>query len=443
MDPAPLTAGRYVVRGLSRRPLRSGLTATGVAVAVAFFVVFASMSAGLHQHVEDELERARPAHVHLEPRTSTPFSTGDLGVATAVVSAFMERTGGGSAGADWTVEGQMSLPLSLPSAGPPITLWGIAPRASGGGPAPAPDERSATLEWGRHLNASDDSAAGLACVLGASAAAQLFPGTSEGSVVQLGSDNTVDPWRLPSAEAYPLEAGGTYVTAVRGPLAVTVVGLLASGQGDALDAAVVVALQPLLRALGQHDPTSGVSYFPRIVVSVADGARTDLDALGADLAHAMPRATGWDDGWDRSTYERTYGQAQRALDTWLAVVSSVMALMVVAGVSDTMLVAVADRRTELATLRAVGTSRSRLVRLVLMEVLLLGAVGVVAGMAAGAAIVWAMGLGGAGPLVATPRLTALVAGAAVALGLGTAVLAGLYPARRAGRERPTEALRYE
>jgi hypothetical protein len=400
------------------------------------------MSAGLHRHVEGELERARPAHLHLEPRTATPFSTGDLGLATAVVASFMDRTGGGAAGKDWAVEGQISLPLSLPSGGPSLTLWGVMPRGPGEGPAPALDPRPAPLAWGRHLNASDDSAAGIACVLGATAAARLYPDALEGSAVQLGPDATVDPWRLPSAEAYPLESTGTYVAAVRGPLTATVVGRLAPGQGEALDTAVVVALHPLLRALGQYDAGSGASYFPSMVVSIADGGGTDLDALEADLALALPRATGWDDGWDRSAYERTYGQTQRALDTWLVVVTSVMALMVVAGVSDTMLVAVADRRAELATLRAVGTSRPRLVRLVLLEVLLLGAIGVSVGAAAGAVAVWAVGLGGTG-LVATPRLTATVLGAAVALGLGTAVAAGLYPARRAARERPTEALRYE
>jgi hypothetical protein len=406
-------------------------------------VVFASMSAGLHQRVEDELAAARPAHVHLEPRSSTPFSSGDLGVATAVVAAFMERTGGGAAGTDWAVEGQMTLALSLPSGGPPVTLWGVVPRTSVGGPASTLDERSAALAWGRHLDASDDAAGGIVCVLGAAAASRLYPDASEGAVVQLGPDATVDPWRLPPAGAYPLEAGATYVAAVRGPLLATVAGQLVPGQGDALDAAVVVALHPLLRALGQYDPGSGTSYYPRIIVSIVDGGRTDLDALEEDLARALPRTTGWDDGWDRSTYERTYGQAQRALDTWLAVVSSVMALMVVAGVSDTMLVAVADRRAELATLRAVGTSRPRLVRLVLLEVLMLGAIGVAVGLVAGAAIVWALALWGTGALVAAPRLTAVVVGAAIALGLGTAVVAGLYPARRAGRERPTEALRYE
>ena len=50
---------------------------------------------------------------------------------------------------------------------------------------------------------------------------------------------------------------------------------------------------------------------------------------------------GYPSGQDRAAFERTYGDVTRTLDSWLVIITAVMALMLAAGVSDTMLVAVA------------------------------------------------------------------------------------------------------
>ena len=447
--PAPLTVRRYVARGVSRRPLRSGLASAGVAVAVAFFVLFGSLSAGLHDHVAGELARARPAHIYLSRLSPTPYGGTALEAIREIVARAMEGAGRGEEGRDWNVTPRVMLTLSAPPEGAPLRLWGVAP---GGLAGPPPGGAGARLDLGRHLTAADDAGNGtvLPCVMGATALARLFPGNDgrAGIDILLGPDESVDPWWFPSASDYDVSVGGSYVEVPRGPFPVEVVGTLAPGQGDGLDSSVLVPVHPLLRALDQYDAAFDLFYYPEVVVTIADGGRVDVASIEEAIGAAVPLTGGTDDGWDRAAFERTYGDVTRTLDSWLVIITAVMALMLAAGVSDTMLVAVADRRSEIATLRAVGTSRRRVAGLVLAEVLLLSAIGLLAGLLAGGALAAAFGhlhasTGGAGVFFAPVRLSPWVVAAAVALGVGVAALAGLYPARRAARQSPTEALRYE
>ena len=447
--PVPLTARRYVARGISRRPLRSGLTAAGVAVAVAFFVLFGSLSAGLHEQVAGELARARPAHIYLSRESPTPYSGMAMELIREVVAQAMEDEGRGEEGRDWNVSPRVTLTLSAPADGAPIRLLGVAPGILAG---PSPDEAGASLDFGRHLTSADDAGNGtvLPCVMGATALARLFPGTDERAVVDvdLGPDGSVDPWWFPSASDYDVSVEGSYTVEPRGPFHAVVVGTLAPGQGDAVDSAVFVPVHPLLLALDQYAPLFDMFYYPEIVVTIADGSQVGVASIEEAIGAAVPLTGGTSDGWDRAAFERTFGDVTRTLDSWLVIITAVMALMLAAGVSDTMLVAVADRRSEIATLRAVGASRRRVAGLVVAEVLLLSAIGLIAGLLAGGALAATFGhlhatTGGAGVFFAPVRSSPWVVAAAVALGVGVAALAGLYPARRAARQSPTEALRYE
>ena len=113
------------------------------------------------------------------------------------------------------------------------------------------------------------------------------------------------------------------------------------------------------------------------------------------------------------------------------------------GVMNTMLMTVLERTREIGVFRALGWKRSRILGMILQEALLLGLLGGVAG------ILLAFGLTalmGQAPLVGdavTPlwEVDIFVRSIAIALALG--LLGGLYPAYRATRLQPVEALRYE
>jgi len=112
------------------------------------------------------------------------------------------------------------------------------------------------------------------------------------------------------------------------------------------------------------------------------------------------------------------------------------------GVMNTMLMSVFERTRELGILQAIGWSKAMILRLVLEEGLLLCLAGGPAGIALGVASIEAVGAWGQFSWVAGDYGPALfVEAMIVAVGMG--LLGTFYPALRAVRITPIEALRYE
>jgi putative ABC transport system permease protein len=135
------------------------------------------------------------------------------------------------------------------------------------------------------------------------------------------------------------------------------------------------------------------------------------------------------------------------------ILHAVLAIIAAAGVLNTALMSVFERTREIGTIRAIGSRRSRVVALFLLEGLLLGAAGAAGGGLVGAALVHWFSFHGIpafseaqrysyggdflyptlawGDLVSVPAMMILVS-----------VLASLGPAVMAARMRPADALRH-
>ncbi len=144
---------------------------------------------------------------------------------------------------------------------------------------------------------------------------------------------------------------------------------------------------------------------------------------------------------------------------WVFVLALVL-VAAAAGVANTMLMATFERTHELGMLLALGARPGRIVRMILAESVVLGLLGALLGAAAGAALVAAThgpgvdyaALTGGGPreisfgglnwsLVLHPTLAAVDVIRVVAAVVLTSFLASAWPALRAARLQPTQALR--
>ncbi|MBI2074132.1 MAG: ABC transporter permease, partial [Gemmatimonadetes bacterium] len=137
------------------------------------------------------------------------------------------------------------------------------------------------------------------------------------------------------------------------------------------------------------------------------------------------------------------------LDTWgkinrilLAALPGLVSISLVVGgivIMNIMLMAVAERTREIGIRKALGARRRDVLRQFLVESATLAVVGAMIGIAAGVAL--AEVLAATTPLPASVAPWSILVG--VLLGAGVGIAAGMYPASRAARLDPVEAMRHE
>lgn len=197
---------------------------------------------------------------------------------------------------------------------------------------------------------------------------------------------------------------------------------VAVADGGILDNAVIVPIEPLQAAIGTDDRVSFLTLELR-----ESGA---ANATAERLREAFPEL-----GFQtRTDIASVFEEAVRITDVVRLGISAIALVVGAIAVANTMLMSVFERTREFGVVRAVGARPRFLVGLVLLEALLLSLVGAVAGVAlgfAGAAAVnlVAVDIVGMDVATVTPRLVAFAVAVAGVMGL----LSGLLPAARAAR----------
>lgn len=221
---------------------------------------------------------------------------------------------------------------------------------------------------------------------------------------------------------------------------VAVVGLFQSVSKAYDDSALRVPL-PVARALMRVDGDHTLVVLldeTRRTASVAASLQRRIAASGFEVTPWYELAD-----WYNKTVTLFSAQA--------AVVNLIIAIIIVLSISNTLTMSVLERVGEIGTAMALGVRRAQILRQFLVEGVLLGAIGGLAGIVLGTAAAYAisalgipmppppgMGRGYVAEIMVTPRL----AFEAFGLALGTTLVASLYPAWKAARFPIVDALRF-
>lgn len=388
----------WALRNLGRHPLRTALSLAGIAVASAMLLDMVMLSGGIERSFE-RLLLGRGFQIRLSPKGTLPFDA--------------EATIGGAA----QVLGDLRADPDIAAAGPVlggaiyartrdslVTLfgYGIDPSA----------QSLYQLESGNDLAPGDT----VGVLLSAPAAARLA--AAQGDTVRL--VGRLDPGIAAAAVERPLVVRGT-------------VRWLYDYRGQP---SVGVVLPVMQRLAAQPDRVS------LIVVKVREGV--EVPAVVARLRAAQPRLE-VNSVAQLVAHFRERLVYFRQLSYILGTVSLIVTVLLI---TTLLTVTVSERLGEIATLRAVGVQRIRVVRQILAEGVMLTLLGSTLGVALG--VVTARYLDAI--LTSFPGLPAALSffvPEAWALGTAGAILflagslAGLYPAWLAARAPIAATLRAE
>jgi putative ABC transport system permease protein len=192
---------------------------------------------------------------------------------------------------------------------------------------------------------------------------------------------------------------------------------------------LVMHLAELQRMMGRQGQVTG------FVVIATPG--TDPRALGATIEAKL--------GGVAAMPVRDYiqGNIQLRLAKAMSWATAAIALVVGSiGLLNTMAMAVSERTPEIGLLRALGWRRRRVICLLLGEAGFLGLLGALAGVALAFVGMRALMIAPTSRGYIDPHLAPAAIGIGLLMGLGLSLLGGTYPALRASRLEPTEALRH-
>ena len=273
--------------------------------------------------------------------------------------------------------------------------------------------RNYRTERGRVFSATEDQQGAAVVVLGQEAAEALFPGVNP-------LDRQVRIRGFPFRVVGILEEQGSFLSVSLDNIAI---------------APARSPVQRFVNPRGIVDEIVIKSGVPALVLPLQQQAEEamrirrqqrprDLNNFAAETTEA---SLGF---WDR---------VSRVL--FLALPGLVGISLVVGGIviMNIMLVTVMERTREIGIRKAIGARRQDILVQVLIETITLSAIGAAVGVGVGVGLTTLVATLSPLPAVVAPKWVAF----GMSLGLGVGVVSGVYPAARAARLDPVDALRYE
>ncbi|MFG1975438.1 ABC transporter permease [Nonomuraea fuscirosea] len=410
---------RFALRGLLANKLRSALTTLGILIGVAAVIMLVAVGEGSSRSIQQNIQRLGANTLTISPS----FSGGGGGGGVRGPAG-----GGGNTGprtqarqlslADAKALTDRTLAPSVKSVSPIVNApsataaYGAASHtiAQFVGTYPSYFEAvNKPVSEGTYFFNDDVLAARKVVVLGRTVAGELF-----GDADPIG--------RRISVSGVPF----------------TVVGVLKASGSTGMQDADDVAVAPLPAV---QQSLSGFGPLGQIVVQ-ATGAGTTTAAQAEVTAILNQRHGITNDNPDyrilnQATLQETVSEATGTFTVLLGAVAAISLLVGGIGITNIMLVTVTERTREIGIRKAIGAPRSAILGQFLMEATLLSLVGGLSGVLV-AFVGTRFSVAGIEPVL-VPSSVVLALGVSLAIGL----FFGSYPANRAAKLRPIQALRHE
>ena len=403
---------RVALRSLAVNKLRSALTMLGIIIGVGAVIVMIAVGSGAQERVAEQI-RALGSNLLLV----MPGSTTAGGV----------RMGFGS-GSTLTEDDVVAINRELPEAlaapalrGTAQVIWGNSNWSTQvfGTTPEYLEVRQWPLASGRGFEAGEMAGAAKVCLIGATVAKQLF-----GAADPL--DQSIRIKRIPFTVIGVLDVKGQ--------------SMMGTDQDDLILVPIKTARSRVLgTASAARNRTVGTIW-----VKAADGLDTKVveENVRGLLRQRHRVQAGADDDFSlRNLQEVMAAQeaSSRVLALLLAAVASVSLLVGGIGIMNIMLVSVTERTREIGLRMAVGARTRDILGQFLVEAVTLSLIGGLIGVGLGMGTSLAIAEFAGWRIEISPQAVAL----AVAFAFVIGVFFGFYPARKAARLNPVEALRFE
>ena len=228
-----------------------------------------------------------------------------------------------------------------------------------------------------------------------------------------------------------------------------VIGVLAAKGGGGMSSVDDEFFAPIgfvqERLFGARTPDGNSYRVANIILSARNGG--DVKAIQDRITVLLRerhhlKADGSDDDFlvmNQASMLSTLTSITSILTAFLAAIAGISLLVGGIGIMNIMLVSVTERTKEIGLRKAVGARGRDILLQFIVEALVVSVTGGVIGLLFGMLIAGLVTLSGA--LTATVSLSSVVL--AVGFSLAVGLFFGIYPARRAARLNPIDALRYE
>ncbi|MCW2898375.1 MAG: macrolide transporter permease [Streptosporangiaceae bacterium] len=426
---------RFALRGLSANKMRSGLTTLGILIGVGAVILLVAVGNGSSEQIKKSIQR-----LGANSLTITKSTTGG-----GFAGPFGGRPGGaggsggfGGAGGQQQSNGPRTQAHDLTAADATALVDATnAPSVKSASPVVRAQSATAayagtTATIGQFVGTYPTYFEAANKVVASGSAFSTDDATSGRKVMVIGSSLAGDLFGLVQPVGKQINVGG---------IKFTVIGVLkATGSDSAsFQDADNIAIAPLPAV---QESLTGYGGLDQIVVEAkssgtVDAAQGEVTAL-LEQRHGITGTAAADfQVTNQASVQTAVSESSRTFTVLLGAVAAISLLVGGIGITNIMLVTVTERTREIGIRKAIGAPKGAILGQFMAEATMLSLVGGILGVAAGV-IGTMFTIVGVKPVI-VPSSILLALCVSVAIGL----FFGSYPANRAARLRPIEALRHE